>query len=164
MHIVLSILIWILTGLFFAAGLAGSLIPNLPGPPLIFVGVLIHALLTGFAETGWLVLLVVFALAALSQILDYAATAYGAKKFGGSAGAMWGSVAGGIVGALIFSIPGLLIGIFMGAVIMDFLRNRNTRQALKVGGGSLLGLLGGTLMKIIVSLAMIGIFLFDIIS
>ncbi len=161
MHIVFSILIWVLTGLFFAAGLAGSLIPNLPGPPLVFAGVLIYALLTGFAQTGWLVLLVIFGLAALSQILDYAATAYGAKKYGGSAGAMWGSVIGGIGGGFIFSIPGLLIGIFLGAVIMDYFQNRNTRQALKVGGGSLLGLLGGALMKIIVSLAMIGIFLFD---
>ena len=161
MGVVMGALVMVL---FFAAGLAGSLIPNLPGPPLVFAGVLIYALLTGFAETGWLVLLMVFALAALSQILDYAATAYGVKKFGGSAGAMWGSIVGGFVGALIFSVPGLLIGIFMGAVIMDFLRNRNTRKALKVGSGSLLGLLGGTLMKIIVSLAMIGIFLFDLLS
>ena len=161
MNTLWAILIWLLTGLFFAVGLAGSLIPNLPGPPLVFAGVLIYALLTGFAQTGWLVLLVIFGLAALSQILDYAATAYGAKKYGGSAGAMWGSVIGGIGGALIFSIFGLLIGIFLGAVIMDYFQNRSTRQALKVGGGSLLGLLGGTLMKIIVSLAMIGIFLFD---
>jgi len=159
MRIAISIMTWVLTGGFFLAGLAGSIIPGMPGPPLVFAGVLIYGLLTGFAALGWPALLTLAGLAALSQVLDYLASAYGAKKFGGSRWGIWGSIIGGVLGLLLFSLPGLIIGLFAGAFLLELWPGRKGGLAsLKVGGGSLLGFLGGTLLKLVFSLAMIGIF------
>ncbi len=163
MNIAVSILIWVLTGGLFLAGLAGSLIPGMPGPPLVFAGVLIYALLTGFSNFGWPVLLVLGGLAALSQVLDYLASAYGAKRYGGSRWGIWGSVLGGLIGLVLFSLPGMIVGLFAGAVLPELLLGRkDAATSLKVGGGSLLGFLGGTLLKLVFSLAMIGIFLYRV--
>ena len=164
MAILYSILIWILTGIFFLAGLLGSVVPSVPGPPLVFLGALFYSLFHGFVPVGWLVLLVLAVIAALSQVLDYVASAYGAKKFGGSRWGIWGSILGGLIGFLVFSIPGMIIGLFGGAFLLEWWKgNRDLPAALKVGGGSLLGFLGGTLMKVILSLLMIGIFFYDLI-
>jgi len=149
--------------LLMLAGLAGSVIPSLPGPPLVFAGVLVFALVTGFEPVGWVVVLVLGVLAAVSQLLDYLASALGAKRFGGTAWGAWGSVLGGLAGLLFGSLPGMIAGIFLGAFALELLfGNRDPVRALKVGGGGLLGFLGGTLMKVVFSLLMIGLFLFDL--
>jgi len=100
-----------MVSIFFLAGLAGSIIPGMPGPPVVFAGALIYGLLTGFAEIGWMLLLVLGLLAAVSQLLDYLASAYGAKKFGGSSWGIWGSLIAGLVGFFIFNIPGMIAGL-----------------------------------------------------
>ena len=163
LNLLLQILLWILITVFFLAGLFGCIFPVVPGPPLVFVGVLLYALLTGFAEVGWLVLLVLGVIAALSQLFDYLASAYGVKKLGGSKWAVWGSIVGGVLGFLIFTLPGMIVGLFGGAFLMEWWKgDKDFFASLKVGGGSLLGLLGGALMKVIFALIMIGIFLFDV--
>ncbi len=163
MSIAISILTWVLTGGFFLAGLAGSLIPGMPGPPLVFAGALVYGLLTGFADIGWPALLVLGLLAAVSQVLDYLASAYGAKRFGGSRWGIWGSVIGGVLGLVFFSLPGMIVGLFAGAFLMELWPGRKGGLAsLKVGGGSLLGFLGGTLLKLVFSLVMIGIFFYAV--
>ncbi len=163
MGVTVEILLWVMVSIFFLAGLAGSIIPGMPGPPVVFAGAFIYALLTGFSEIGWVLLLVLGLLAAVSQLLDYLASAYGAKRFGGTGWGIWGSLIGGLIGFFIFNIPGMIVGLFAGAVIMELWKGKkDTRTALKVGGGSLLGFLGGTLMKVIFSLLMIGLFLVDV--
>ena len=164
MSVTVEILLWVMVSIFFLAGVAGSIIPGMPGPPVVFAGAVIYGLLTGFAETGWVMLVVLGFLAVISQLLDYLASAYGAKKFGGSSWGIWGSLIGGVIGVLIFSIPGMIAGLFLGAVLMELWKGgKDPRTALKVGGGSLLGFLGGTLMKIVFSFLMIGLFLVDVI-
>ncbi len=116
-------------------------------------------MLTGFADFGWTLILTLAGLAALSQVLDYLASAYGAKRFGGSRWGIWGSVFGGLLGLVFFSLPGMIVGLFAGAFFLELWPGRKGALAsLKVGGGSLLGFLGGTLLKLVFSLAMIGIF------
>ncbi len=164
MSVTIEILLWVMVSIFFLAGLAGSIIPGMPGPPVVFAGALIYGLLTGFTEMGWVMLLVLGLLAAVSQLLDYLASAYGAKKFGGSGWGIWGSLIGGLIGFFVFNIPGMIVGLFAGAVLMELWKGKkDTRAALKVGGGSLLGFMGGMLMKVVFSLLMIGLFLFDVI-
>lgn len=163
MSIAILILTWVLTGGFFLAGLAGSVLPGMPGPPLVFAGALVYALLTGFSPLGWPVMLTLAGLAALSQVLDYLASAYGAKRFGGSWWGISGSVLGGLIGLLLFSLPGMIVGLFAGAVLPEiFLGRKGAVASLKIGGGSLLGFLGGTFLKLVFSLLMIGIFLYRV--
>jgi len=163
MAILYSILIWILTGIFCLAGLLGSVVPSVPGPPLVFLGALLYSLFHGFIPVGWLTLLVLAVIAALSQVLDYLASAYGARKFGGSKWGIWGSILGGLLGFILFSIAGMIIGLFAGAFLLEWWKgDKELPAALKVGGGSLLGFLGGTLMKVVLSLLMMGIFFYII--
>lgn len=163
MNVFLQMLIWATVLLFFLAGLAGSIIPGVPGPPLIFAGTLIYALATRFEKVGWFTLLILGIIAALAQIVDYLAAVYGVKKLGGSKWGMWGSILGGLIGLFIANIPGMIVGLFAGAFFMELWKgNKDLFSSTKVGWGSLMGFLGGTLMKVIFSLIMIGIFLVDV--
>lgn len=163
MNILLPMLIWVALLLFFLAGLAGSIIPSVPGPPLIFAGSLIYAMATRFERVGWFTLLILGIIAALAQIVDYLAAVYGVRKLGGSKWGMWGSVLGGLIGLLIGNIPGMIVGLFAGAFLMELWKgNKDLLSCTRVGWGSLLGFLGGTLIKVIFSLIMIGIFLADV--
>jgi len=149
------------TGLLLLGGLAGSVIPGLPGPPLIFLGAFFYALLSGFEPVGGGTLVALGILAALAQVLDYLASALGARRFGGTAWGVWGSILGGLAGLLLGTLPGMIAGIFAGAFLLEFaFGSRDAFASLRVGWGSLLGFLGGTLMKVVFSLVMIGIFLF----
>jgi len=158
----LEALIWIGTGTLMLLGLIGSVAPALPGPPLVFAGALFYALATRFAAVGWAVIVALALIAAFSQVMDYLASAWGAKKFGGGKWGVIGSLLGGIAGFLFFSLPGMIAGIFTGAVVLEFaFGNKEAGAALRVGGGSLVGFLAGALMKVVISISMIGIFLFD---
>ncbi len=165
MDLFLAVLIWFVSGSLMAAGLLGSVVPGLPGPPLVFIGAFFFALTTGFIPVGWPVLMGLGILAALSQVFDYLAAAWGARRFGGGAAGVWGSILGGVAGLLIFSLPGMLIGVFAGAVALETLfGKKKPLAALRVGGGSLIGFLGGTLMKVVFSAVMIGIFLYAVLG
>lgn len=141
------------------AGLAGAVLPALPGVPLVFAGLWLGAWIDGYREvSGWWV--VVFGvLTVLAMVVDFAATALGAKKVGASrqaiAGAMLGTVAGLFIGP---PLIGLLIGPFVGAVLGELSARGSFAHATNVGVATWMGLLFGTLAKLALSLAMVGIF------
>lgn len=154
-----QIILWIIVIALFLIGLVGTILPALPGTPLIFAGTLVYGIWTGFEEVTFPVLAVLGGIAIGALLLEYAAEAYGAKRFGATKYGIWGAIIGGIVGFVALSIPGLLVGLFLGAVIPEMLLSgRSLNGALRIGWGSLLGFLGGTLMKFVLGLVMIGIF------
>ena len=156
---IVQIILWIVVIALFLIGLAGTILPTLPGNFLIFGGALIYGIFTKFEEVNFWVLGVLAAVAIGAQILDYLAEAYGARRFGATKYGMWGAIIGGIIGLVTFHIPGLVLGIFLGAVIPEIIvAGRSVKGALKIGWGSLLGFFGGTLMKFILGLVSIGIF------
>jgi uncharacterized protein YqgC (DUF456 family) len=154
-----QIILWIAVIALFLIGLAGTILPALPGNILIFAGTLVYGICTGFEEVTFWVLAALAGISIGAQVLDYAAEAYGAKRFGASKYGMWGAIIGGVIGLLILNIAGLVLGLFLGGVIPELLfGGRSVKGALSTGWGSLLGFLGGTLMKFILGLIMIGIF------
>jgi len=153
MHTVL----WILAVLLVLAGLIGIVIPALPGPVLVFAGLLTAAWIDGFEKVGWLPLTALGGLTALSFIADLMATGAGAKKAGASRQAVIGAVIGTVIG-IFFGIVGIFAGPFIGAAAGEFLANQDLVKAGKVGYGTLLGLVLGAAMKIALALAMIGVF------
>lgn len=128
-------------------GLSGCVLPMIPGPPLAYVGLLLaHATdKVQFSATQlwvWLLLVVIV------QLLDYVTPLLGSKYSGGSKWGNWGCVVGTIVG--LFFLPwGIIVGPFAGAVIGELLRDKELRQALKSGIGSLIGFLLGTIVKLL---------------
>ena len=140
------------------AGLAGAVLPFLPGTPLIFLGALVHALATNFSPISAGRLLVLGGLTVLAYLLEYAGGALGVKKCGGSAWAIVGALVGAVVGVF-FGPPGLLIGPVVGAVAGELLKSGELRHSLKAGFGALAGLVFGLLARLALAVTMVGLVL-----
>jgi len=150
---------WLLATLLIVAGLAGTVLPALPGIPLVFAGLLVGAWVDDFQRVGWVTLSVLGLLAVASLVIDFAATALGAKRVGASRKALIGAALGTLLGVFL-GIPGLILGPFVGAVAGEMLSHGEWRRATSAGAGTWVGLLFGTLAKIALAFAMLGIFVF----
>lgn len=143
-------LLYALSAICMLAGLAGCILPMLPGPPLAWLGMLLLHFTdrVDFSVTE----LVVSALVVIATlVLDYFTPMIGAKKFGGGKYGNRGCVIGTIMG--MFFLPlGLILGPFLGAVIGELIAGKPFRAALKAGFGSFVGFLFGTLIKLAVCL------------
>lgn len=156
----LQILLWFLAALLIMAGFAGLILPLLPGIPLVFAGLVLLAWAENFAYVGWLTLVLLGVLAALSYVIDFVASALGAKKFGASPRAVVGAAVGALVG-IFFGLIGILLGPFVGAVIGEFSGRTTLKAATHAGVGATLGLLFGALLKIALAFTMVGVYLVD---
>ena len=153
----MTVLLWIIAGALVVAGIIGTVAPALPGPVLVFAGLLMAAWIDGFENVGWAPLTVLGVLTALSFVADIVATGAGAKKAGASKQAVIGAAIGTIVG-IFFGIIGIFVGPFVGAAAGEFLAKRDLVRAGKVGYATLFGLVIGAAMKIALALAMVGVF------
>jgi uncharacterized protein len=150
--------LWSLAVLLVLSGIAGMILPALPGSPLLFAGLLCAAWAEDFAYVGWRTLTLLGCLAVLAWLADFIAGAFGAKRFGASNRAMLGAAIGALVG-LFFGIPGLLLGPFLGAMAGELTARADLQAASRAGIGAFLGLVLGTAAKMALAFAMIGIFL-----
>lgn len=136
--------------LLILIGLAGCIIPIIPGPPLSYAGlILLH--LTSSVNFSENFLLTWAGLVVLVTALDYLTPIWGTKKFGGTRRGTWGATIGLILGLFFFPPLGIIIGPFIGAVVGELTQSEDMRKALRSGFGSLLGFLIGTGLKFAVS-------------
>jgi hypothetical protein len=140
-----------------AVGLAGLILPAIPGAPLIFVGLLLTAWVEDFAFVGFWTIVLLAVIALLSYGIDLWATMFGAKRFGASKYAVAGALIGAVAG-LFLGFPGVLFGPFIGAVVGEICTRRNLQQAARAGIGATIGLVLGAALKLAMAFAMIGIF------
>jgi len=150
-------LYFVLSGILILTGIAGTIVPALPGVPLVFAGMLLAAWADHFQHIGAFTLTILGVLCALALLIDFAASLLGAKRVGASTRALWGALLGTFVG-LFFGLPGLLLGPFLGAVTGELTTGRELAQATRVGIGTWLGLLFGTLAKLALCFTMLGVF------
>ena len=153
-----TILWWILAALIVITGLVGTVIPALPGVPLIFAGLALAAWSTGFEQVGWGTLGILALLTAIAVIIDIMSAAFGAKRQGASPRAFWGATLGAIVG-MFFGLVGILLGPFIGAVAAELAGGSGAHQAGRSGYGVWIGLVLGTAAKLAIAFLMLGIFL-----
>lgn len=152
-----AILLWLLAILLVIAGLAGLILPLLPGAPLLFLGLVAAAWAEDFAHVGLGTLAVLGGLALLTYVVDLGAGALGARRFGASREAMAGAAIGALVG-LLAGFVGVLIGPFVGAAIGELTARRGMRDAGRAGVGATIGLVLGVIGKLGIAFAMLGIF------
>lgn len=138
-------------------GLAGTIVPALPGVPLVFAGMLLAAWADGFAHVGAFTLSLLGVLCLIALLIDFIASLAGARRVGASRQALWGAMFGTLVG-IFFGLPGLVLGPFLGAVAGELGAGSKMEKAAKVGIGTWLGLLFGTLAKIALCFTMLGVF------
>ncbi len=154
-----NVLMWVLAALLVILGLAGTVLPALPGVPLVFGGLLVAAWADDFQRVGWVVLVVLGLLTVASLAIELIATALGAKRVGATKLAVLGAALGTLLGVFL-GIPGLILGPFVGAVAGEMLSHGEWRQATRAGVATWIGLLFGTLAKLALVFTMLGIFLF----
>jgi uncharacterized protein YqgC (DUF456 family) len=152
------VLLWVASGGLIALGLAGTVLPALPGTALVLAGIVLGAWIDGFARVGAGTLAVISVLAVLAWVLDYAAGLLGARKAGASRQALIGAAIGTVAG-LLLGLVGVLFLPLVGAAVGEYLARRNQTQALRVGVATWLGLLAGMLAKVVIAFVMVGIFL-----
>ena len=152
-----SLLLWILAVLLVAVGLAGVVLPALPGAMLIFAGLVLAAWADDFAFVGAGTLAVIAGLALLTYLMDVVAGAFGARRFGAGRRAVVGAALGAGVG-LFFGLLGVLLGPFLGAFLGELSVHGRVSQAGKAGLGAWLGLSLGMAGKLSLSFAMLGLF------
>ena len=155
-------LLYLLAALLVLVGLAGIVLPALPGLPLVYAGMLLAAWADGFQRIGVLTLVVLGVLTLLSLAVDVWATALGARRVGASRLALVGAVIGTLLGFL-FAPVGLFLGPFVGAALGELLHLRRVDgqvlgQATRVGFGTWLGIVLGVALKLMLAFAMIALF------
>jgi uncharacterized protein YqgC (DUF456 family) len=153
-----EVLLWILSALLVITGLAGIVLPAIPGTILVFFGLLLAAGIDQFTRVGWPTLTFLGLLTALSFVIDYFASAYGVKRFGASRQAVIGSLIGLTLG-MFLGIPGIIFGPFIGAMAGEFMANRDILRAGRAGVGTWLGLVLGIAARIAIAFTMIGTFI-----
>ena len=150
-------LYWVLALLLVLLGVAGIVLPAVPGTFLVAAGLFLAAWIDDFNRVGWLPLLLIVFLALVSYAVDFLFATLGTKKAGASRWAMAGAGIGMVVG-MFFGLPGILLGPFAGAFLAETLRGRKPSEAGKAGVGALAGVLVGTLVKLGIVLTMVGVF------
>jgi uncharacterized protein YqgC (DUF456 family) len=155
-------LLWVLAIGLMLTGLAGTLVPVLPGIPLMLLGMFIAAWIGHFARIGPWTLAILTLLTALAVALDLGAAALGARRVGASRQAIVGAALGTVVG-MFLGIPGLILGPFVGAATGEMLARRGAAHsdalaAVRIGAGAWIGYAIGTIAKIAVAFAMLGVF------
>jgi uncharacterized protein YqgC (DUF456 family) len=150
-------LLWIACASLIVVGLAGTVLPALPGTAFVLAGAALGAWIDDFTRVGAGTLSVLAVLAVVAWVLDYVASLLGAKKAGASRQALAGAAIGTVAG-LLLGFVGVLFLPLVGAAIGEYLARRDHGQAVKVGVATWLGLIAGMLAKVVIAFVMVGIF------
>ena len=153
----IEVLWLVLAVVLVCVGVAGSVLPALPGVPLVFAGLLLAAWAGDFQQVTWVPLVVLGLLTVMSFVIDLAATALGAKRVGATKLAVLGAALG-TLGGLFLGLPGLILGPFVGAVAGELLSHGQVQQATRAGLATWMGLIFGTLAKLALVFTMLGVF------
>lgn len=151
-------LLWILSAALILIGLAGIVLPALPGTILVFAGIVLGAWIDDFTRVGWFAVSAIAVLAVIAWLMDYVSAMLGASRAGASRHAVVGAALGTVAG-IFMGLVGVLFMPLVGAAAGEYIARRNHGQAVRVGIATWLGLLAGMLAKFVLAFMMLGIFL-----
>jgi len=155
----MTILLIILGGILVIVGIAGCVLPVLPGPPISYVSLILLSLAYKWKAYSTNFLLVIGIITVVVTVLDFILPVYLPKRYGASKFGIWGSIIGMIAGMIFFPPFGLIIGTFLGAVLGELAFNKDKRASLKAALGVLIGTIAAILLKVSVS-GIIGFYFF----
>ncbi|WP_413625419.1 DUF456 domain-containing protein [Luteibacter sp. Lutesp34] len=151
----MDVALYLLAAALVVGGVAGAVLPVLPGIPMIFGGIWLAAAVDQYRHLGWAWLVAIGIVGAVGVALDFVSASLGAKRIGASPRALWGAGAGTVVG-MFFGIPGLIVGPFAGAMAGELWSGTSVLRSAHVGVGTWVGMLLGMLAKVVISFLMIG--------
>ena len=150
--------LWVVAVLLIVVGVAGTVLPALPGVPLIFGGVLLAAWIGDFQRISVFTVVVLAVLEVLGIVIDYIAAALSAKRAGASKEGIIGAAIGTLAG-IATGLWGLLFMPLVGAAVGEFIAHKDALRAGKVGAATWFGLLVGTAIKLAIAFTMVGVFI-----
>jgi uncharacterized protein YqgC (DUF456 family) len=153
-----DIALWTLVVLLIVVGVAGTVLPALPGVILVLAGIVLGAWIDDFIRVSTVTVAIVSVLAVAAWLIEYLAGVMGAKKVGASKEAIIGALIGTVLG-IFTGLWGLLFMPLLGAVAGQYLVDRDWIRARNVGIATWIGMAIGTLAKIALTFLMIGIFI-----
>lgn len=143
----MDIFLLIIAFILMLIGIIGCIVPGLPGTPIAYVGLWI-AQATDRVDFSWQFLLIWGIVVVVISVLDYVVPALGTKHYGGTKWGVWGSTIGVFIG-LFFGAVGVILGPLVGAILGELIAGKELGAALKAGWGSFIGILFGTILKLI---------------
>ena len=150
-------LLWVLCVALIVLGLAGTVLPVLPGTLLVWAGIVLGAWIDDFARVSVTTVVVVSVLGVVAWGLDYAAGLLGAQKAGASKQALLGAAVGTVVG-LFMGLVGVLFMPLVGAAVGEYMARKDQARAVKVGLATWVGIMLGLLAKVVLAFIMVGVF------
>lgn len=150
-------MLWFLSVVLIVLGLAGTVLPLLPGTLLVWGGIMLGAWIDNFSRVSTTTVVVISALAILAWALDYVAGLMGASKAGASKQALLGAAVGTVAG-LFLGLGGVLFMPLIGAAVGEYLARRDQRRAVQVGMSTWIGIMVGLVAKVVLAFVMVGIF------
>lgn len=150
-------LLWALCVALILLGLAGTVLPVLPGTLLVWAGIVLGAWIDDFAHVSVTTVVVISVLALLAWGLDYAAGLLGAQRAGASKLALLGAAVGTVLG-LLMGLVGVLFMPLVGAAVGEYVARRDEGRAVKVGLATWVGIMLGLLAKVVLAFIMVGVF------
>lgn len=155
----MDILIWILVIILLIVGLAGTLIPIIPGGLFIFLGILIYALYSDFEILTGEYIALMGVLTLFAFIMDQIGMVAGLKIFKATKRSVWIATIGSVIGLFIWPPLGIIFFCFLGAFSSEYYEKKNIKQALYSSFGAIIGFLSGTAFKVILGIVMVISFL-----
>lgn len=156
-----EIIFFIVALVVMIVGLAGVILPVLPGIPLIFAAAALYGIVTGFSGIGLNMILFLAGLTVFGLIVDYLANYLSVRKMGGGRAGAVGAVIGLMVGVWL-GLAWIVILPFVLAVAFELLAGKEGRSAFKAGLGAMVGLLFGGLLRFVIGCVMIGLFVWAV--
>jgi uncharacterized protein YqgC (DUF456 family) len=150
-------LLWVLCIALIVLGLAGTVLPVLPGTLLVWAGIVLGAWIDDFARVSVTTVVLISVLGALAWGLDYAAGLMGAQKAGASKQALLGAAVGTVLG-LFMGLVGVLFMPLVGAAVGEYLARKDETLAVKVGLATWVGIMLGLIAKVVLAFIMVGVF------
>lgn len=151
-------LLTIIAIILMLIGLAGVLVPFLPGVPVVWLGFWLFAYQSHWEKISLQITLIFLALTVLSVILEFALPLMGAKKYRASKQGLIGAALGLLIGPFVGGPFGLIIGPLLGAIIGEFVAGKKQDQALQSGLGTFVGFMVSILLRLVLVFVMIGFF------
>ena len=152
-----DVALWVVSVALIMVGVAGTVLPALPGTALVLGGIVLGAWVDDFTRVSVGTLAVITTLAVLAWVLDYVAGLVGAQRAGASRQALIGAALGTVAG-LFLGLVGVLFMPLVGAAVGEYLARKDKRRALNVGISTWLGMMIGLIAKVVLAFMMIGIF------
>ena len=153
----MDVFLWVCSAALIIIGVAGTVLPALPGTALVLAGAVLGAWIDDFTRVGWMVLAVLTVLAVISWVLDYVAGLLGAKRAGASKLAIVGAAVGTVIG-IFMGFIGIFFMPLVGAALGEYLERRDEMRAMHVGVATWIGIMIGMVAKVVIAFMMIGVF------